>query len=102
MEFIKNPNFDFLGKLRFFLPVSVILVVASIALMTTRGVRYGVEFSEGTQLIVRFENTPATEQIRAALQSEASGAVIQTFDDPSTNQVLIRIPAADAAEAAGN
>ena len=61
MEFIKNPNFDFLGKLRFFLPISLTLVISSIALMATQGVRYGVEFSEGTQLIVRFENPPAID-----------------------------------------
>jgi len=99
MEFIKNPNFDFLGKLRIFFAASLVLVAASLALMATRGVRYGVEFSEGTQLIVRFEKTPAIDQIRRALDSKASGAVIQTFDEPSTNQVLIRIPAAEAAEA---
>ena len=99
MEFIRNPDFDFLGKLRVFFPVSLILVAASLALMATQGVRYGVEFSEGTQLIVRFEKTPAIDQIRSALDAKASGAVIQTFDDPSTNQVLIRIPAAAAAEA---
>ncbi len=102
MEFIKNPNFDFLGKLRFFFPISLTLVIASIALMATQGVRYGVEFSEGTQLIVRFENPPAIDLIRSALETQAPGAVIQTFDDPSKNQVLIRIPAADDAEATEN
>lgn len=102
MEFIKNPNFDFLGKLRIFLPISLIFVGASVALMLTQGVRYGVEFSEGTQLIVRFAGTPAIEQIRTALETQAPGAVIQTFDDPSKNQVLIRLPAADEAEATEN
>ncbi len=99
MEFIKNPNFDFLGKLRIFFPVSLILVAASLALMVTQGVRYGVEFSEGTQLIVRFEKTPAIDRIRSALDSKASGAVIQTFDEPLKNQVLILIPSAEASEA---
>ena len=102
MEFIKNPNIDFLGKLRIFLPISLIVLAASIGLMVTKGIRYGVEFSEGTQLIVRFERTPAIEEIRAALDAQASGAVIQTFDEPSTNQVLIRIPAADEVEATEN
>jgi preprotein translocase subunit SecF len=52
---------------------------------------YGVEFSGGTQLILHFEKTPETDRIRSAVPD----AVIQGYDDPSKNQVLVRIATAD-------
>ena len=55
MEFLKNPNYDFLGKTKILLGVSIALIVAGIAYISSRGVRYGVEFSGGTQLIATFQ-----------------------------------------------
>ncbi len=92
MEFLKNPRFDFLGKTRYFVTASVVLILAGIAWMARPGgLRYGVEFSGGTQLVVKFEKTPEVDKIRAAVESAAPGAVIQTYDEPTKNQVLIRI-----------
>ena len=92
MEFLRNPRFDFLGKTRYFVTASVVLILAGIAWMARPGgLRYGVEFSGGTQLVVKFEKTPEVDKIRAAVESAAPGAVIQTYDEPTKNQVLIRI-----------
>jgi preprotein translocase subunit SecF len=91
MEFLKNPNVDFLGKAKYFIALSVILIAAGVAFIASRGIRYGVEFSGGTQLIARFQTTPSIDKIRSAVDSVASGAVIQTYDAPSKNQVLIRL-----------
>jgi preprotein translocase subunit SecF len=92
MEFLKNPNFDFLGKTRYFVGLSVLLIVAGVAYMARPGgLRYGVEFSGGTQLVVKFEKPPAVDRIRAAVEPAAPGAVIQSYDEPAKNQVLIRI-----------
>ncbi len=91
MEFLKNPEFDFLGKTRIFFVASLLAVAGSIALMATRGLSYGVEFSGGTQLIVRFTSTPEIDRIRDAVEKDNPGAVIQTYDEPSRNEVLIRI-----------
>lgn len=92
MEILKNPNFDFLGKARVFGVLSALLVVASLILvLRPGGLRYGVEFAGGTQLIVRFQDPPATDRIRAAVEPVAPGAVIQSYGEPATHQVLIRI-----------
>ena len=65
MEILKNPNFDFLGKTRYFVTASLLLIVGGILLMLRPGgIRYGVEFSGGTQLIVRFDSAPAVDHIR--------------------------------------
>jgi preprotein translocase subunit SecF len=93
MEILKNPNFDFLGKARYFILASALLIVAGIAYIATRGVHYGVEFSGGTQLIVKFQSTPDTEKVRSAVDPVAPGSVIQSYGDAAANRVLIRIGA---------
>jgi len=106
MEFIKNPDFDFLGRARACLVASLCVVAGGLYLFGTRGLSYGVEFSGGTQLVVQFSSPPAIDRVRDAVEPVAPGAVIQTYDDPSKNQVLIRIAevgeAADDTAAAGS
>jgi preprotein translocase subunit SecF len=92
MEFLKNPHFDFLGKTRYMVGLSLLLIVAGTVYIATRGIRYGVEFSGGTQLIATFQNRPEVDRVRAAVDKVAAGAVIQTYDDPSKNRVLVRLP----------
>jgi preprotein translocase subunit SecF len=98
MEILKNPNFDFLGKTRYFIAASILLILAGVAFMLSQKIYlgkdakgYGVEFSGGTQLIARFEKTPQIDRIRDAVSPIAPGAVIQSYDVPARNQVLIRL-----------
>src|SRR5712691_2820846 len=90
MEILKNPHYDFLGKARILITLSVVLILAGILYISRRGVHYGVEFSGGTQIIVRFQSPPAVDRVRAAVDPDAPGAVIQTYGEPAKNQVLIR------------
>jgi preprotein translocase subunit SecF len=92
MEFLKHPNYDFLGKIKICLTASFILIAAGAVYMKVKGVHYGVEFSGGTQLIARFQNRPQVDQVRTAVDRVTAGATIQTYDDPAKNQVLVRLP----------
>jgi preprotein translocase subunit SecF len=65
-----------------------------VAFIARNGLRYGVEFSGGTQLILKFQNPPQVDRIRDAVGKQAPGAVIQTYGDPSKNMVLIRLAGA--------
>lgn len=105
MEILKNPNFDFLGKTRYFVAASLLVILGGLAYMLSNNLYlgqnpkgYGVEFSGGTQLIVKFQNSPQVDRIRAAVEQEAPGAVIQTYDDPAKNQVLIRLAGGEETE----
>ncbi len=91
MEIIRNPNFDFIGRAKYFVTLSIILILASVALMATGHLRYGVEFSGGTQLVLHFQNPPEIDRIRDAVTRVSPGAVIQTYGDVKTNKVLVRI-----------
>jgi preprotein translocase subunit SecF len=87
LEILKNPNFDFLGKARYFVAASLLLIVAGVVAMARPGgIQFGVEFSGGTQVIARFQKTPEVDRIRSAIPD----AVIQNYDAPAKNQVLIR------------
>jgi len=91
MEIIRNPRFDFLGKARFFVVLSVLLVAVGVSLMAARGLNYGVEFSGGTQLIVQFTQAPQIDRVRDAVSPVDPGAVIQSYGEARGSKVLIRI-----------
>jgi preprotein translocase subunit SecF len=91
MEILRNPNFDFLGKAKYFMTLSAIFIGTGLAFMLTRGLSYGVEFSGGTQLILHFQGLPEVDRIRAAVDKTGSGAVIQSYGDPAQHRVLVRV-----------
>ena len=94
MEIIKNPHYDFLGKAKYFIPVSLAVIAAGLFMIASGKLRSGVEFSGGTQIIAKFKDAPQVERVRAAVEKVAPGAVIQSYGDASRNQVLIRLAAA--------
>ncbi len=91
MEILTNPNFDFLGRAKYFAVLSALLVAAGIYAVSSGQVRYGVEFSEGTQLILQFQSTPEVDRIRDAVATVSRGAEIQTFGDVADNKVRVRL-----------
>jgi preprotein translocase subunit SecF len=91
MEILKNPNFDFLGKTKVFVSLSLLVIAGGVYLLAAKQLRYGVEFSGGTQLIVKFTTAPDVDSVRGAVEKVAPGAVIQGYDKAATNQVLIRV-----------
>jgi preprotein translocase subunit SecF len=91
MEIIKNPQIDFLGKARYCVALSVLLIAAGVFWVASGHLRYGVEFSGGTQLILSFQSPPEVDKIRDAVARVSPGAVIQTYGEPKNNKVLVRI-----------
>ncbi len=103
LQVLHDPKFDFLGKTRILFTLSLVLIVTGGAYIAKTGLHYGVEFEGGTQLIVRFQKSPAADvdAVRHAIDADAPGAGIQTYDQPSRNQLLIRIPGANEADLSG-
>ena len=91
MEIVKNPHYDFLGKGKILIPLSIALTLAAVAYVPGH-IRYGVEFSGGTQLILKFSSSPRVDRIRSVVDKTSPGSVIQTYDDPGKNQVMVRLP----------
>ena len=84
-----NTRIDFM---RFHKPAfafSVILVVASVVLMFTKGLNFGIDFAGGVLMEVQSEQSVDLAQMRSQLDALNVGEVtLQTFGAP--NDVLIQ------------
>ena len=91
MQLLVNTNFDFLGKKLFFIGLSVLLSIAGIVSLGLKGgPRYGIDFRGGSLVLVKFQDKPPLDKIRAALNQQGlHGSTLQPYDKPETNQVLI-------------
>ena len=69
MHIFKNANFNFLRWRWQAMVLSALVIGAGLFVILTRGIPLGVEFSGGTNLIVRFSAPVAEDQIRRALQA---------------------------------
>jgi len=100
VELFRNTRIDFLSKKMYFVALSVILIGASVTLLATRGLQYGIDFRGGADVVLRFVEEPRIDEIRDALASQGfGGAQIQRLrlpENPDANDVLIRVPPQDS------
>ena len=92
MEFFKyTRTFNFMGRSKFAMIISVILVLASYVLLATKGLNYGVDFAGGTIVQVKYETDAPIDKMRAKLKSDKifDGSSISEFG--SANEVVIRM-----------
>jgi preprotein translocase subunit SecF len=95
IEFFKEPNIDWMGKAKYFYGLSAILLIAGlISWLHEGGLRYGIDFRGGTNVDVRFAQTPNIDQIRDALKTQGLGnseiqAVSSGITAANSNEVLI-------------
>lgn len=94
----ENTNFQF-QNLRFIAAgISVLLVVASIALVGIRGLNFGVDFTGGIVVEVGFNQPPNLDQMRSRLNTLNLGDVsLQQFGGPT--EVAIRLQQQPGGEA---
>jgi preprotein translocase subunit SecF len=88
MEFFRSPNVDWMGKAKYFVTLSTLLLLTGfLAWLHTGGLLYGIDFRGGTLVYVRFAQTPPLAQVRAALAQEGLGdSTIQQISDLSDPQ----------------
>jgi len=100
IEFFKEVKFDWMGKRKFFIAVSIIVMLAglfSTALRDltpggTNSFNLGVDFKGGTVVTAKFKQKPSDDDIRGALQNVGvSDSVIQASTD-KPDEVLIKVP----------
>jgi preprotein translocase subunit SecF len=92
MEFFKyTRTFNFMGKSKIAMVLSVVLVLASFALLATKGLNYGVDFAGGTIVQVKYDTPAPIDAMREKLKSNEifSGASITEFGSP--DEVVIRM-----------
>ncbi|MCW8837916.1 MAG: protein translocase subunit SecF [Thiovulaceae bacterium] len=92
MEFFKyTKTFNFMGKSKLAMVMSIIMVLASYALLATKGLNYGVDFAGGTVIQVKYDKTAPIDDMRKKLKSNDmfDGASITEFGSP--DEVVIRM-----------
>lgn len=92
MEFFKQTKaLAFMGKSKIAMLVSMILIVASYAILATKGLNYGVDFAGGTIIQVKYGSAAPIDEMREKLKSNSlfDGASITEFG--SSDEVVIRM-----------
>jgi preprotein translocase subunit SecF len=91
LQIFVNANYDFVGKRRWFYLVSGGFVVLSLVSILFRGgLNYGIDFTGGTLMQVRYDKPVTVEVVRRGLDEIKLGqAVIQQFGD--AQEYLIRL-----------
>jgi preprotein translocase subunit SecF len=103
VEFFRTPNLDFLGKKWIFLGLSCVVVIVSAISLATRGLNYGIDFRGGADVVLRFVQEPAIDEIRGVLESQGlGGAQIQKLisGNKAANDLLVRVPPQEGATGA--
>lgn len=93
MELFKEDKiYNFLGKGKFFFVASFILFFISIGLIATKGFSFGIDFTGGTVVQVKYTDTAPIDKIRDALEKDElfKHATVTEFGSPQ--EVIIKTP----------
>ena len=94
MEFFKPGRvFDFMGQRVFWIPLSFILVFASIILTFYPGPNYGTDFKGGTEVEIAFNQSVDAAGLRKAVEDSGfqNPDVVQVVDAHNPYHFLIRV-----------
>ncbi|HKG22215.1 MAG TPA: protein translocase subunit SecF [Blastocatellia bacterium] len=94
IEILKNPRIDWIGNKRYFIYITIALLLLGAISVQLRGFNLGVDFTGGTLMTVRFKDATTPVQVRSALaagQVDTSKVTIQSVLGRS-NEYQIRAP----------
>ncbi|MBA3272057.1 MAG: protein translocase subunit SecF [Acidobacteria bacterium] len=92
MDFLSNSNFNFLKWRWHAIALSAAVILAGLAMIATKGLPLGIDFSGGTLMVVKFEQPVAEDAVRNSLNSIPGDKVIQPYGAAAENEWLIRLP----------
>ncbi len=107
IELFKEPNIDWMGKAKYFYALSGILLIAGwTSIFLHGGLRYSIDFKGGTNVDVRFAQTPDLGKIRSGLAAQGlANSELQSVSDianPNANEVLIFVEQKNQGDEAGD
>jgi preprotein translocase subunit SecF len=94
MDLLRETNIDFMKYRKFWIWVSIALVIGGIfSAFFYEKLNFGIDFAGGTQLTLRFPDRPDVERLRHLVEREGvADAVIQRFGQEQDHAVLIKTP----------
>lgn len=97
-----NTKIDFLSKRKLCAVLSAFFLVATVSLLSTLGLNWGIDFSGGTLVQIQTEKTVPINEMRQAIKNAGiKGATLQEFDG-SEGELLVRVPEKDKENANAN
>ena len=89
------PKFDIAGRAKIWFIISLLIIIPGLISMATRGLNFGIDFTGGTIIDLKFEQPVEISKIRESLKPFGlDGATIQlsgeTSDVASSTDVMIR------------
>ena len=96
MQLISSDHhYDFFGKRKIAFVISAVMLLVSLGALASKGLNFGIDFTGGTLVEVKFDKAPAIGDVRAAISPKGYGnAMIQEFGSPE--EILIRVQNNDA------
>src|SRR5688500_6114498 len=94
MSVFFTPKYDFVKWRWHAIALSLLVILAGVAVIMTRGLQMGVDFEGGTIVILKFDQQPELQRIRTALASSMAGggdAVVQQYGPAENRDVMIRV-----------
>jgi preprotein translocase subunit SecF len=93
MDILGDTRINWIKYRWWFAGVSLaVLLAGGLSVVSKDGLRYGIDFSEGTMVVAKFAEAPGIDEVRAVVTDLGYGsAVIQSYDRPEMNQVMIRV-----------
>jgi preprotein translocase subunit SecF len=102
MRILENPNYDFLRWRWHALVLSLLVIGAGTASLVTQGMRLGIDFTGGTEIVVRFHKPVTEDAVRGALAGLPGEPSVQTYGPVGSNEILIRLQQVVAREEGTN
>lgn len=93
MEFFRQTNIDFLKYKWWAIGASWALIFLGLfTIFVQKGLKFGIDFSGGTAIAVRFGERPDVDRLRKVLDGAGLGEIgIQRYEEADKNEVLIRV-----------
>jgi preprotein translocase subunit SecF len=89
MRIFQNINYDFLGKRKLFYFISGSLILLGLLNIIFRGLKFGIDFNGGSEIILEFQKPVELGNVRNNLQNIGIGNIeVKTYG--ADNRILLR------------
>lgn len=88
MQIFVNPNYDFVRWRHRAILISLLVMAAGAVTFSTKGIRMGIDFAGGANIVLKFREAVRLDLIRAQVKQ----ATIQQYGKAADNSILIRLP----------
>ncbi len=87
--FSQDKIYNFMGKRKIFISISIILIVLSLFSIFTKGFNWGIDFKGGIEVEVRLPKPVPIGEVRKYVSKKFPEAIITTFGSP--REILIKM-----------